>query len=127
LPAFGFLLSGLTGHIDRPAGIQNLFYALTLTTILVLATFIVRFASDRRPLRRSRLGRRAMNKRQPAFACTDGLGAVRAEPDRTFHPSQTPRVPSEALLGERGELIILHAGREYRLRRTSLGKLMLTA
>ncbi len=37
------------------------------------------------------------------------------------------RVPSEALLGERGELIIVHAGREYRLRRTSLGKLMLTA
>lgn len=40
---------------------------------------------------------------------------------------QPPRVPSEALLGERGELIIVHAGREYRLRRTSLGKLMLTA
>lgn len=40
---------------------------------------------------------------------------------------QVTRVPSEALLGERGELIIVHAGREYRLRRTSLGKLMLTA
>jgi hemin uptake protein HemP len=40
---------------------------------------------------------------------------------------QPTRVPSEALLGERGELIIVHAGREYRLRRTSLGKLMLTA
>lgn len=40
---------------------------------------------------------------------------------------QPPRVPSEALLGARGELIIVHAGREYRLRRTSLGKLMLTA
>jgi hemin uptake protein HemP len=41
------------------------------------------------------------------------------------HP--IPRVPSRALLGERGELIIEHAGREYRLRQTSTGKLILTA
>ena len=47
---------------------------------------------------------------------------------RDLLPARQPtRVPSEALLGERGELIIVHAGREYRLRRTSLGKLMLTA
>ncbi len=37
------------------------------------------------------------------------------------------RVPSAELLGERGELIIVHAGREYRLRLTHSGKLILTA
>ncbi|MFL6623749.1 MAG: hemin uptake protein HemP [Sulfurifustaceae bacterium] len=38
-----------------------------------------------------------------------------------------PRVPSQALLGNHGQLIIEHAGREYVLRRTSTGKLILTA
>ena len=38
-----------------------------------------------------------------------------------------PRVRSDALLGASGELIIEHAGREYRLRQTSTGKLILTA
>lgn len=33
----GNLLSVLVGYLDRPAGIQVLFYALTLTTILVLS------------------------------------------------------------------------------------------
>ena len=37
------------------------------------------------------------------------------------------RVRSEALLGHRKELVILHNGREYRLRRTLSGKLILTA
>jgi hemin uptake protein HemP len=37
------------------------------------------------------------------------------------------RVRSEELLGSAGVLIILHAGREYRLRQTSTGKLILTA
>jgi len=37
------------------------------------------------------------------------------------------RVSSEALLGPRGELLILHNGREYRLRLTQNGKLILTA
>jgi hemin uptake protein HemP len=37
------------------------------------------------------------------------------------------RIPSAELLGERGELIIVHAGREYRLRLTQSGKLILTA
>jgi hemin uptake protein HemP len=37
------------------------------------------------------------------------------------------RVASGELLGERGELIIVHAGREYRLRLTQSGKLILTA
>lgn len=37
------------------------------------------------------------------------------------------RVRSETLLGRTGVLIIEHAGREYRLRQTSTGKLILTA
>ncbi len=40
---------------------------------------------------------------------------------------QGGRVTSNQLLGERGELIIEHDGREYRLRRTQNGKLILTA
>ena len=38
-----------------------------------------------------------------------------------------PRVSSESLLGPRGELLIVHNGREYRLRLTQNGKLILTA
>jgi hemin uptake protein HemP len=37
------------------------------------------------------------------------------------------RVSSESLLGSRGELLIVHNGREYRLRLTQNGKLILTA
>ena len=37
------------------------------------------------------------------------------------------RIPSQDLLGARGELVILHNGREYRLRLTQQGKLILTA
>jgi hemin uptake protein HemP len=37
------------------------------------------------------------------------------------------RVSSEDLLGPRRELVILHNGREYRLRMTQNGKLILTA
>lgn len=48
-----------------------------------------------------------------------------AEPEPTARV--VTRVPSKALLGEHGELIIEHAGREYRLRQTSSGKLILTA
>ena len=40
---------------------------------------------------------------------------------------QGGRVMSNQLLGESGELIIEHDGREYRLRRTQSGKLILTA
>ena len=47
-----------------------------------------------------------------------------AEPEIWF---QVGRVMSNRLLGERGELIIEHDGREYRLRRTQSGKLILTA
>jgi hemin uptake protein HemP len=37
------------------------------------------------------------------------------------------RVQSEALLGEAKELVIMHNGREYHLRMTQNGKLILTA
>lgn len=37
------------------------------------------------------------------------------------------RVSSESLLGATQEMIIVHNGREYRLRRTQNGKLILTA
>jgi hemin uptake protein HemP len=37
------------------------------------------------------------------------------------------RVTSEALLGVEGMLVIVHGGREYRLRVTHNGKLILTA
>jgi hemin uptake protein HemP len=37
------------------------------------------------------------------------------------------RVSSEALFGSRREVVILHNGREYRLRLTQNGKLILTA
>lgn len=40
---------------------------------------------------------------------------------------QDGRVLSDRLLGERGELVIEHNGREYRLRLTQNGKLILTA
>ena len=49
-------------------------------------------------------------------------------------PPQSPvkadapaRIASGALLGLRREVIILHAGREYRLRVTQHGRLILTA
>jgi hemin uptake protein HemP len=42
-------------------------------------------------------------------------------------PSAPTKVPSEALLGPRKELVITHNGREYRLRITQNGKLILTA
>jgi hemin uptake protein HemP len=54
----------------------------------------------------------------------------------TTTPKQTPptaaaqvpgKVSSEALFGARRELVILHNGREYRLRLTQNGKLILTA
>ena len=42
-------------------------------------------------------------------------------------PSVPTKVPSEALLGAGKELVITHNGREYRLRVTQNGKLILTA
>ena len=42
-------------------------------------------------------------------------------------PTPPNRVTSEALLGAGRELVIVHNGREYRLRLTQNGKLILTA
>lgn len=42
-------------------------------------------------------------------------------------PMRQQKISSQALLGRRGELIIEHGGREYRLRLTQNGKLILTA
>lgn len=42
-------------------------------------------------------------------------------------PATSPRVDSRALLGGGRELVIDHDGREYRLRLTQNGKLILTA
>ena len=38
-----------------------------------------------------------------------------------------PTLTSQALLGGKREVVIVHAGREYRLRLTQNGKLILTA
>ena len=46
---------------------------------------------------------------------------------RTARPPCRPKISSQTLLGPRGELIIEHGGREYRLRLTQNGKLILTA
>jgi hemin uptake protein HemP len=42
-------------------------------------------------------------------------------------PTPLDRIASEVLLGPRNELVIVHNGREYRLRLTQNGKLILTA
>jgi hemin uptake protein HemP len=47
-----------------------------------------------------------------------------AMPAPTISPK---RVPSESLLGEAKALLIIHNGREYQLRLTQNGKLILTA
>jgi len=59
------------------------------------------------------------------------MGARTAAEERKSTATGTPatpvRVSSESLLGPRGELLIVHNGREYRLRLTQNGKLILTA
>lgn len=42
-------------------------------------------------------------------------------------PIERRRIPSDQLLGRVGEAVILHNGREYHLRQTQSGKLILTA
>lgn len=42
-------------------------------------------------------------------------------------PIEQCRISSELLLGPAGQLVIVHNGREYRLRQTQNGKLILTA
>jgi len=46
---------------------------------------------------------------------------------RSLDTAPVPVVESAALLQGRPEVVILHNGREYRLRHTRLGKLILTA
>lgn len=56
------------------------------------------------------------------------LSIVEKTKARQVTPSPAPaRVKSEALLGEAGILVITHNGREYQLRVTQNGKLILTA
>lgn len=51
-----------------------------------------------------------------------------APPQRSSGPLLEPRrIPSERLLGRAGQVVIVHRGREYRLRQTQSGKLILTA
>jgi hemin uptake protein HemP len=54
------------------------------------------------------------NRMPPAMAAGNTASAPR-------------KVPSETLLGDAKELLIVHNGREYRLRLTQNGKLILTA
>ena len=49
------------------------------------------------------------------------------ESERIESAEPPTRVTSKDLLGARGELLIAHNGREYRLRLTQNGKLILTA
>ncbi len=53
---------------------------------------------------------------------------VPKQPDPPASPAASPHcVTSEQLLGGTGELVIMHGGRQYRLRLTQNGKLILTA
>ena len=60
------------------------------------------------------------------------MNSTRANDMQTMGTEDAPagaplRVQSEALLGNAKELLIVHNGREYRLRLTQNGKLILTA
>jgi hemin uptake protein HemP len=48
-------------------------------------------------------------------------------PDSAASPQAPQRVQSQTLLGEAKALLIMHNGREYQLRLTQNGKLILTA
>jgi hemin uptake protein HemP len=50
-----------------------------------------------------------------------------SKPPEARSPETIPPISSEALLQGRPEVLIRHEGRLYRLRRTRLGKLILTA
>jgi len=58
-------------------------------------------------------------RKEPKNAAPAAFGATRSD--------TAARTTSEALLGAARELIIEHHGREYRLRLTQQGKLILTA
>ena len=48
-------------------------------------------------------------------------------PHAAHAPARPRRTTSSALMGDQRELVIEHQGREYRLRLTQQGKLILTA
>jgi hemin uptake protein HemP len=53
---------------------------------------------------------------------------VKSQPQQpALSSAALKRVSSESLLGQAKELLIVHNGREYRLRLTQNGKLILTA
>jgi hemin uptake protein HemP len=56
----------------------------------------------------------------------DRISACYAQQTSASHEAP-PRIASEALLGTRKEVVIVHNGKEYRLRQTQNGKLILTA
>jgi len=53
--------------------------------------------------------------------------STKPQPAASAPKPETARISSEALLGDQKELLIVHNGREYRLRQTQNGKLILTA
>ena len=55
------------------------------------------------------------------------LSPVRADPACPAGEGHRTPISSEALFGDRREVVILHNGREYRLRLTQNDKLILTA
>jgi len=55
------------------------------------------------------------------------MPSQRPEPKPCADFVEAKRVSSDALLGPGKELVIVHNGREYRLRLTQNGKLILTA
>jgi len=56
-----------------------------------------------------------------------GRSRLTPSPQRSALPVAPARVPSQALLGGAREVVIVHGAREYRLRLTQSGKLILTA
>ena len=70
-----------------------------------------------------------MNPSLSASANGPNLSALQAAGTdaRTAGCTAQARITSQALMGGRQELLIVHQGREYRLRITQNGKLILTA
>jgi hemin uptake protein HemP len=63
----------------------------------------------------------------PLRSPPDAATRVGAAKERAPDAAEPRRIPSEQLLGSGGQAVILHRGREYRLRETQNGKLILTA
>jgi hemin uptake protein HemP len=61
--------------------------------------------------------------RDPQSPAQQGQPAATSTP----HSGGVRRLDARDLLGDHGEVLIVHGGREYRLRITSNGKLILTA